>query len=54
LDRIPGKTCDNVKALRDEDELHRECIPWLDGLECQQVTTPGFALDASCTGQLLI
>jgi len=44
-------SCEDVDDIRDEDELYEECLPAVEALDCDEVTT---AQPPSCSGQLIV
>jgi hypothetical protein len=45
--------CRNIIAVRDKSSLYAECIPYMQGLTCEQVSSGNLNLPASCVDQLL-
>jgi hypothetical protein len=47
-----GMGCEAVVDIRDQDELHRECFPAIEDLDCGTLSTG--PLPSSCVGQILV
>ena len=45
-------SCDNVVALRDENQFNNTCLPWMRSVSCAQITADMTMLDSSCSMQL--
>ncbi len=45
--------CKNIVAVRDKSSLYAECIPYMQALTCEQVSSGNLNLPASCNDQLL-
>ncbi len=49
-----GGSCANVVAIRDEASLRSSCLPFIQGLTCDQINDPNLTLPESCVGQLQV
>ena len=49
-----GGDCANVVEVRDLDVFYDECLPWFRSIDCDEMASESFELDASCQSQLLI
>jgi hypothetical protein len=47
-------SCRQVVNVRDVEELYNQCLPWTEQVSCAALSSPTFALDSSCQGQLLL
>ena len=49
-----GSTCSDVVDIRDHGDLVDTCIPWIQGLTCDEWTGEDLALDPTCSEQLRV
>lgn len=47
-------SCSNVVQIRDEPSLRSSCLPFIQGLTCDQLNDPNLTLPDSCSQQLLV
>ncbi len=53
VDSAAAGDCTYIIAVRDKSSLYAECIPYMSGLTCEQISSGNLNLPASCTDQLL-
>lgn len=49
-----GHGCGNARMLRDKESFYMQCIPWVEGLTCAQLSAPTIVEDPSCVNQITI
>jgi len=48
-----GQGCEAIVALRDEEAFYEECLPYIEGFTCEQLTSEDTTYPPSCTMQVL-
>ena len=54
LDGCCCGSCDHITGIRDPDEFESQCVPWIEGLDCEHfLELEAGELDSSCANQLV-
>ena len=53
VDSAAAGDCNYIIAVRNKSSLYAECIPYMKGLTCEQISSGELNLPASCNDQLL-